>query len=52
MNNDDLKKMITKFVAMAILEADELPLLCGRQKENHTPAAVVVLCRGMKLKRN
>ncbi len=27
MNNDDLKKMITKFVAMAILEADELPFV-------------------------
>lgn len=27
MNNDNLKKTITKFVAMAILEADELPFV-------------------------
>lgn len=27
MNNDDLKKTITKIVAMAILEADELPFV-------------------------
>lgn len=27
MNNDNLKKTITKFVAMAIIEADELPFV-------------------------
>lgn len=27
MNNDNLKKTITKIVAMAILEADELPFV-------------------------